>query len=117
MTAFDHTKPFQTRDGRKARLLASNLKGDGPLVVAITNGNDEWVQRYPITGRVAICGIDLINIPERTSVFRAMMSDGDVGGVFKTLDDARRYRTYNPILETIYENGEPVDVKLHGVGA
>lgn len=43
---FDWSKPFQTRDGRKARLLASDLANDHPCVVAI--------ERFPGSERLEV---------------------------------------------------------------
>ncbi len=34
-------RPVCTRDGRKARIIAFDLKGDYPIVCAVTNPNNE----------------------------------------------------------------------------
>jgi len=64
----DWSKPIQTRDGEKARLLADNLKGENSYSVAIDWGDIEEAKAYHSNGRLwksgVITGLDLINIPE-----------------------------------------------------
>ncbi|MDE2105110.1 MAG: hypothetical protein KGL39_48170 [Patescibacteria group bacterium] len=68
----DLTKPMQTRDGRKARLLASDLKSQFQLVFVITDkdGNEHVGERYA-DGRYS-SGYDrphdIINVPEPPKV-------------------------------------------------
>lgn len=61
---FDHTKPFQTSNGLKARLLCADINGPDPLAVAITlmNSGVEVVCTYPLNGNGAP---HLVNIPEK----------------------------------------------------
>lgn len=70
---FDPKKPFTTLDGRKARLLAHDLKNDHPLVVAVENPHMkiETVNTYRKDGTTSY-GFDestLVNIPEREEFF------------------------------------------------
>ena len=70
---FDHTKPVQTRDGRKARIICTDLAGEFPLVSAIVSpGEGECLCSHRLDGT---CGtrpdeespLDLVNVPnERT---------------------------------------------------
>ncbi len=71
---FDPTKPVQTRDGRKARILCTDLKTpDGyPLVVAVeySDGEAESLRRYASDGSFSNRETmyrpeDLINTPQR----------------------------------------------------
>jgi hypothetical protein len=69
MNKFDPTKPVQTRDGRKARILCTDLKTDQPIVAAVTNRcGEEFAHRFSISGHFypsqTVADIDLINIPE-----------------------------------------------------
>lgn len=66
----DLTKPVQTRDGRAARILATDILGTCPVAAAITTfEGDELIYAYTADGRFvsgpdpARSG-DLINIPE-----------------------------------------------------
>ncbi len=63
--AFDPTKPCRTRDGRPARILATDLKGRYPLVA--TWGDETTVATFCRDGRhyedSSKSVLDLINIP------------------------------------------------------
>jgi hypothetical protein len=68
---FDPTKPVQTRDGKPARILATDLAGNAgsrPIAAAIMENyqSDDWevVRRYTSEGVSPYGGNDLINIPE-----------------------------------------------------
>lgn len=72
---FNPLMPFQTRDGRPARLLASDLKDDVyPLAVAILHPNGEESLHYhtregrhtTLTGYNSV--LDLVNIPVRQNI-------------------------------------------------
>jgi len=67
MTKFDLKKPVQTRDGRKARIVATDRIGKHSIVALI--GEGEMPCAYPVNG---LCGgpeyltcNDLVNIPKR----------------------------------------------------
>lgn len=45
-------KPVCTRDGRKARIICFDAKGEKPIIALIANGNSEDVNYYYITGKV-----------------------------------------------------------------
>lgn len=70
--SFDPTKPVQTRDGRKARILATDLRSDtGETIVAVWMDSDGLEEvgsfhsdgAYLSDGRAS--GEDLLNITER----------------------------------------------------
>jgi len=69
---FDPTKPVQTRDGRPARILCIDARGDLPIIALVgapAPGESEYVQRYTADGRGyrnALLHHDLINVPENT---------------------------------------------------
>lgn len=70
--SLDLTKPVQTRDGRKAKVICSYLKNpDYPLAAIVVNeyGN-EVVETYTKTGSQIVdrkTGWDLINVDEQTN--------------------------------------------------
>ncbi len=68
---FDPTKPVQTRDGRKARIICVDAAGKRPIAALITciDTGEEDPEVFFSDGRY--CGhddgesrIDLINVPE-----------------------------------------------------
>jgi hypothetical protein len=72
--AFDLTKPVQTRDGRKARIICTDRKGDNYSIIALVTSvydgeEDEDTNMYTTEGLYwcdgQITDLDLINIPER----------------------------------------------------
>jgi hypothetical protein len=62
-------KPVCTRDGRKARIICFNAKGEKPIIALIANGNSEDVNYYYITGKVRFLDKedenDLMMLPEK----------------------------------------------------
>jgi hypothetical protein len=62
-------KPVCTRDGRKARIICFDAKGDYPIVALIESGNIEGVQQYMIDGHctkaMSECYGDLMMLPEK----------------------------------------------------
>lgn len=68
---FDPTKPVQTRSGKPARILATDLAGRMPLVAAVPAfyGSGEAVHRYYADGRASRYDeqpLDLVNVPVPT---------------------------------------------------
>ena len=68
--SFDVNKPVQTRDGRKARIICTDAKGNRPIVaLAERNSGDEYASWHGSNGRWwpsgDETGDDLINIPEK----------------------------------------------------
>lgn len=66
----DLTKPLQTRDGRKVRLLCDDFKDDLPLVFAVTNeGGNEFMARRPLAVAGYKSDNDIINVPATRDVW------------------------------------------------
>lgn len=69
---FDPTKPVQTRDGRKARILCTDMKNDTyPIGAAVMQGEGrEVIRTYTADGHeranVRDNDEDLVNVPEET---------------------------------------------------
>ena len=67
---FDSTLPVQTRDGRKARIICTDMKGEGPILALLDSGPYEIAKVYLEDGKLEgsgtdPCSYDLINIPEK----------------------------------------------------
>ena len=76
MPVLKWSKELTTTDGRKARLLANNLKGDRSYVVAVEDDSGrEVVFTYPADGKYlqnSETGADLTNAPKKLEgVFNA----------------------------------------------
>lgn len=117
MTKFDPTKPVQTRGGRKARIIATDAKGPYPIVALVDSGcSHESAESYTNDGRyfdddVEKNKLDLINAHERESRWLVIMSmHAALLGQYTTKPLGRPDAAS---VEIIYENGIPVDVKLH----
>lgn len=72
MKPLDLSKPIQTRDGRKVRVLATDIKGLRPVVCVLASFNehlDDSIVTYPITGKYYsdkdTHALDLIPIPPK----------------------------------------------------
>lgn len=71
MNKFDPTKPVQTRDGRKARIICSNAKQGRYPIVALVENRDmaEEIGSFTTDGKEwdfeSKGKRDLINVPER----------------------------------------------------
>lgn len=66
----DITKPVQTRDGRKVRILATDMKGNYPLVGLVTElSGNEIIHTYDVDGVFVTLRKgsphDLINVPAK----------------------------------------------------
>jgi len=65
---FDPTKPVQTRDGRKARIICTDRDFDGYPIIALIRGTQgqEGFETYGIDGKASSFmehELDLINVP------------------------------------------------------
>ena len=116
---FDPTKPVQTRDGRKARIICTDYKGFKPIIAIITTEEDsESVFCYESNGRFTDPTkgeLDLINIPERTSSWFNLYEPDLICGSYRSHEVANLRQTSSRLatLELVYEDGKPVNVKLH----
>jgi len=116
---FDPTKPVQTRDGRKARIICTDKESVHTIVALIKKScGTEYAQTYLRDG---LCYLhresdeDLINIPERKSRWQGLFENGTTG-VFcpsKKEIEHRYPDTTIGILEYIYEAEIFIGVELH----
>lgn len=71
---FDPTKPVQTRDGRKARILCTDAEEPTPIVALVTGRyiSGEFVAKFRTDGSFHLKGseeTDLINVPEEETLY------------------------------------------------
>lgn len=84
MKSLDLSKPVQTRDGRKARIIATDLAGNQPLAVAVTDpSGNEWLSCFSLDGSYYPYNSDhpepedLVNTPERKEMFMNLYLEQD----------------------------------------
>jgi hypothetical protein len=95
---FDPTLPVQTRDGRKARILATDIKSVSgySIIAVVTQDSDmEIVSTHTPTGHINSCPGnrgDLINTPQRIKgkCWLAILDSG-VRLTFDSVDNMRRW--------------------------
>jgi hypothetical protein len=87
---FDPTKPVQTRDGRKARIICTNRteRLGYPIVALIFEQNDiERIETFSVKGET-LQGCphsnDLVNVPIKKSGWINVYADGTSYGVHAT---------------------------------
>lgn len=80
---FDPTKPVQTRDGCPARVLCTDRRTSSEYpIIALYNAvnGDEVIESYTPEGFVGYrqhpCSCDLVNVPEKRTVFINVFSCG-----------------------------------------
>jgi hypothetical protein len=113
----DLTRPLQTRDGRKARLLATDLKGPFPLLAALDYGSHEGFRIYYSDGRLSsmhTSEYDLINVPElhpdlRGPCTRFFSFDDS----YRNLGAAKGINLDLPVLEVQIHDGVLTHAKVH----
>jgi hypothetical protein len=71
----DVNRPVMTRDGRKARIIATDAKGgDFPIIALVECTGGESTEGYKADGSYLVerreHGLDLINVPERRTYER-----------------------------------------------
>lgn len=121
---FDPMKPVQTRDGRKARILCTDLEKHpgGATIVAAISSTYESVWYFQPDGK-AYSGrenpVDLVNIPERTYQYTNMFYGGEgfsKGGTFTEKElalAAKGYlKNYAFTIEHTFEDGKLIDSEV-----
>ncbi len=96
MTPLDLTKPVQTRDGRKARIICTDrLHGVEPIVALVTEQDGvEYAADYRTNGRFlnfSESDWDLINVPERLTGYANIYPNREVGHLYPTREEADLY--------------------------
>lgn len=72
--SLDFTKPVQTRDGRKVRILATDFKHGYPIVGVVQQGNGDeslvtWTLNGDIDVTLSVNPYDLVQAPEWVSTY------------------------------------------------
>lgn len=86
--AFDPTKPVQTRDGRAARILATDVDVDGDTIAAyILSTDDLQGQLITTNANGSFWGdedpLDLVNIPETSVEYRVLYYNKSIADDFE----------------------------------
>ena len=117
---FDPSKPVQTRDGRKARIVCTDMKADHGTILALVTHRErkeyEHILFVNMNGQVLeddLCASDLINIPERTSRWAKISHSTGYADRDVAITAWHPENEQIVLLEIISEDGKPVDVKLH----
>ena len=80
-------KPVCTRDGRKARIICFDAKGDKPIIALVEMGTAETPNNYPIDGKAVSAkevSCDLMMLPEKKEGWVNVYKDS----VYDTKDEA-----------------------------
>ena len=119
--AFDPTKPVQTRDGRKARILATDInRSNGDTIVAVIDDGDghDYAYTYRPDGRYIESEEDerdLINVQESKTryvqVFRAAGSFGVAS--YQTEEDASDRSDTIGVLKVTVTGNKIEAVQVH----
>jgi hypothetical protein len=127
MADFDPTKPVATRDGRPARIVCSDRKGGAPIIALVTNpdGTEGAFFFHPNGQSILFRNSphDLVNIPERVSLFYNVYSGGARTCRYATLAEALTFihptsSLYIGTIEIVREGGEGgviVERKIHNL--
>ena len=89
-------KPVCTKDGRKARIICFDAKGDYPIIALIDNTTKETGLHYTLNGTVYVCtgsGYDLMMLPEKkegwVNIVRGSNGSPHMGrGIFQSKEEA-----------------------------
>lgn len=133
---FDPTKPCQTNDGAKARIVCTDLKHPHPPILALVMADDgrEWVWGFRADGTSAVDSRYLVNVPEKTTKYISMLNYGYRGKSSKSCVSTIAYNNLTAcisdnttsknkigngtlLLEIKEEDGVPVEVSIIGYGA
>lgn len=123
MSKLDLTKPVQLRDGRKARIICTDRVSDHYPVLALIPDTDgkEYSESYTVEGKLYTHGsgnsqMDLVNVPERHSIFLNIYKTGNVCQ-HSTLSGAQIHHhspSEGDTIEVIHADGKFVEVINHG---
>lgn len=101
---FDPTKPVQTRDGRPARIICTDRKGEFPIV-ALLDYDEVDARAFAANGTVWGDGPDhkndLINIPTKVTKYGVVCAFGLRLPLFDTEDDARHACPLGDTIATV----------------
>jgi hypothetical protein len=101
---FDPAKPVQTRDGRPARIVSTNMGGRYPILAIIDEGKEgDHASRYTMKGRFMTAPgeseLDLVNVPDPT--LREEIAYVNLGGSYSVINPARSYAEFPVVKLTL----------------
>lgn len=127
MKPFDPTKPVKTRDGRPARIVATDARSDYPVVALVEdNHGHEVIRSFTARGQVVDYGTashDLVNIPELTRRFINVCGGSNPTDVltvaaYRTRELADRYAGGRQgVLEVVFDETGVVETSYHKTAA
>lgn len=101
---FDPTKPVQTRDGRKARIICTDRKSPSfPIIALIEAGSGrEQFDSFSSEGKLGTgqCDMDLINISEEPKWRAWKPEEVPVGAQIRFKKDAEKHKCRSLILSS-----------------
>jgi hypothetical protein len=122
MCKFDPSKPVQTRDGRKARIICTDRICDMPILALVPtqHGKEfECVWQYKADGTTGVnSDIDLINIPEVKKEYRLVTLHGtNTVTKYEAVEAARAKMAADKvnwagISETVYTDGNITEINF-----
>lgn len=119
MSTFDPTKPVQTRDGRKARILLTNLAGNEYPIVAVYEDEegDEYSETYRLDGYCYSSresDKDLVNIPVVPCGYRGEQTKYfNTGHSYGSAHCAQKAARGWPVVEITFKDGEYLSHVFH----
>lgn len=112
----DLTKPVQTRDGRKARIIATDRKSANPVVALVElvteRGECEMTCSYTLDGSYYTSGTvtksDLVNVPEEKVWFYNVYEHRSPMYPYRTAADAKEAMVGygGASLAVVFEDGK-----------
>ena len=93
-------KPVCTRDGRKARIICFDAKGDKPIIALVEMGVAETPNNYPIDGKAISTKetpCDLMMLPEKKEGWVNVYK----GNMYDTESEAKKAHVENGYIDTI----------------
>lgn len=128
--ALDLTKPVQTRGGRPARILATDLRSEYPVVGIISHLGYDEVETWTLDGNFVSSDDehpdDLVNVPVEVRRYfpttRGLHSlqcwDYTIGSCesigFETLQECRDSGYHGPVVEVVFVDGQATAANLVG---
>lgn len=114
---FDPTKPVRTRDGTPARIIATDAKGEYPII-ALVGDDEEDPFTFTAEGRYWTgneeSGQDLVNAPETVERFYNVYLDGQMWphDDRASADGAIGASSRIALVRMTFEDGIPVAVSV-----
>lgn len=120
MPDFDPTKPVQTTNGWKARIICVDRNKRLPIVALVTDPTtgEEELYAYAASGKYSHYNsshLTLVNVPERETWYATVYYGDDpyFGSVYQNVSDAKYARTGSgKIIALHYEDNELAGVEM-----